>query len=46
MSVSGIAGANLDSGGAPVSATEISGPLTVSTGGGPLTLAGLATAVR
>ncbi len=42
VSVSGIAGANLDSGGGPVSATEISGPLTVSTGGGPLTLAALA----
>ncbi len=42
VTVSGIAGANLDSGGGPVRATEIGGPLTVSTGGGPLTLAGLA----
>ena len=42
VTVSGIAGANLDSGGGPVRATEIGGPLTVSTGGGPLTLDGLA----
>jgi len=42
VSVSGIAGANLDSGGGPVSATKIGGPLTVITGGGPLQLDGLA----
>ena len=42
ITVSGIAGANLDSGGGPVSATNISGPLTVITGGGPLALDGLA----
>jgi hypothetical protein len=41
IAVSGIAGANLDSGGGPVNATRISGPLTVITGGGPLTLDGL-----
>ncbi len=39
--VSGIAGANLDSGGGPVRATEIGGPLTVITSGGPLQLDGL-----
>ena len=42
VTVSGIAGANLDSGGAPVRAAEIGGPLTVITGGGPLQLDGLA----
>jgi hypothetical protein len=42
ITVSGIAGANLDSGGGPVSATTISGPLTVITGDGSLTLDGLA----
>ncbi len=42
VSVSGTAGANLDSGGGPVRATEIGGPLTVITGGGSLTLDGLA----
>ena len=42
ITVSGIAGANLDSGGGPVSATKISGPLTVISGGGSLTLDGLA----
>jgi hypothetical protein len=41
VSVSGVAGANLDSGGGPVRATEIGGPLTVSTGGGSLQLSGL-----
>ena len=41
MTVSGTAGANLDSGGGPVSATRIGGPLTVSTEGGPLLLDGL-----
>jgi hypothetical protein len=35
ISVSGVAGANLDSGGGLVRATEIGGPLTVSTDGGP-----------
>jgi hypothetical protein len=34
VTVSGIAGANLDSGGGTVHATSIGGPLTVSTGGG------------
>ena len=42
VSVSGIAGANLDSGSGPVRAAEIGGPLTVITGGGPLQLDGLA----
>jgi len=42
VTVSGIAGANLDSGTGPVRATDIGGPLTVITGGGPLTLDGLA----
>ena len=46
VSVSGIAGANLDSGGGPVSATEIGGPLTVVTGGGSLLLDGLAGPLR
>ena len=45
QTVSGTAGANLDSGGGPVSATRIGGPLTVSTGGGPLLLDGLAGAL-
>jgi hypothetical protein len=44
--VSGIAGANLDSSGAPVYATDISGPLTVITGGGSLTLDGLTGPLR
>ena len=39
--VSGIAGADLDSGGGPVRATEIKGHLTVATEGGPLELDGL-----
>jgi hypothetical protein len=42
VTVSGIAGANLDSGGGPVSAANISGPLTVNTYGGSLQLDGLA----
>ena len=46
VGVSGIAGANLDSGGGPVSATEIDGPLTVVTGGGSLLLDGLAGPLR
>lgn len=41
VSVSGIAGANLESDGGPVSATKIGGPLTVITGGGSLQLDGL-----
>ena len=41
VTVSGIAGANLDSGGGPVRATEIGGPLTVITGGGSLMVDGL-----
>jgi hypothetical protein len=39
--VSGTAGANLDSGSAMVRATNIDGPLTVITDGGPLVLNGL-----
>jgi hypothetical protein len=46
VTVSGTAGANLDSGGGPVSATRIGGPLTVSTGGGPLQVNGLAGGLR
>jgi len=46
LTVSGIAGADLDSGGGPVSATRIGGPLTVATGGGPLILDGLAGPLR
>ena len=42
VTVAGIAGGNLDSGGGPVSAENISGPLTVITGGGSLALDGLA----
>jgi hypothetical protein len=41
LTVSGVAGANLDSGGGPVSATRIAGPLTVRTAGGALVLDGL-----
>jgi hypothetical protein len=39
--VSGLAGANLDSGGGQVRATGIHGPLTVSTDGGSLTALGI-----
>jgi hypothetical protein len=46
VTVSGIAGANLDSGGGPVRATKIGGPLTVSTGGGSLLLDGLTGTLR
>ncbi|MGD0065818.1 MAG: hypothetical protein ABSB76_20515 [Streptosporangiaceae bacterium] len=46
VTVSGIAGANVDSGGGPVSATAIGGPLTVSTEGGSLGLDGLAGPLR
>jgi hypothetical protein len=42
VTLSGIAGANVDSGGGPVSATTIGGPLTVSTEGGSVQLDGLA----
>ncbi len=41
MFISGTAGANLDSDGASVSATNIHGPLTVSTHGGLLQVSGL-----
>jgi len=41
LTVTGVAGANLDSGGGPVSATRVSGPLTVRTSGGALVLDGL-----
>jgi hypothetical protein len=41
LTVSGTGAANLDSGGGPVSATNIGGPLTVNTGGGSLRLDGL-----
>ena len=46
VTVAGIAGANLDSGGGPVDAVKISGALTVITGGGPLVLDGLAGPLR
>jgi hypothetical protein len=46
VTVSGTAGASLDSGSGPVIARRIGGPLTVSTGGGPLLLDGLAGALR
>ena len=42
ITVSGIAGANLDSANGPVTAANISGPLTVITNGGSLQLDGLA----
>ncbi len=41
LTVSGVAGADLDSGGGSVSATRIAGPLTVRTSGGPLLIDGL-----
>ena len=46
VTVSGTAGADLNSGGGPVRATRIGGPLTVATGGGPLTVNGLAGPLR
>ena len=46
VSVSGIAGADLNSDGGPVRATRIGGPLTVTTGGGPLTVSGLTGPLR
>jgi hypothetical protein len=44
--ISGTSGANLDSGGAPVNAINIHGPLTVSTHGGPLQINGLTGPLR
>ena len=44
--VSGVAGANLDTGGGPASATLIGGPLTATTGGGPLVVRGVAGPLR
>jgi len=46
VAVSGTAGAVLDSGGGPVRATLIGGPVTVNTGGGPLVLRGLSGPLR
>jgi hypothetical protein len=46
VTVSGVAGADLNSDGGPVRATRISGPLTVTTGGGPLTVNGLTGPLR
>jgi hypothetical protein len=46
LTVSGVAGANLDSGGGPVRATAIDGPLTVRTEGGPLLVDGLVGALN
>jgi hypothetical protein len=44
--ISGTSGANLDSEGAPVSVTNIDGPLNVSTHGGPLQINGLTGPLR
>jgi hypothetical protein len=44
LSVSGVAAANLDSGGGPARVSDISGQLTVSTEDGPLTVSGVADA--
>jgi hypothetical protein len=44
--VSGVAGANLDTGGGPARASLVSGPLTVSTEGGPVTLRGVTGPLR
>jgi len=46
IAVSGVAGANLDSGGGLVSAAKIDGPLTVRTEGGALFVDGLAGALN
>lgn len=46
LTVSGTGAADLDSGGAPVSATRIGGSLTVSTGGGSLLVDGVSGALR
>lgn len=42
VSVSGVAGATIDSGGGPVTLSDIGGPVTASTEGGSLQLTGLA----
>ena len=44
--VSGVAGANMDTGGGPAQASLIGGPLTVSTEGGPLVLRGVTGPLR
>ena len=44
--VSGVAGANLDTGGGPARVSLIGGPLTVSTEGGPLVLRGVTGPLR
>jgi len=44
--VSGVAGANLDTGGGPARVSLIGGPLTVSTEGGPLMLRGVTGPLR
>jgi hypothetical protein len=41
VAVSGVAGADVDSGGAPATLTHISGPLTANTDGGALQVSGL-----
>ena len=46
VAVSGVAGADLDTGGGPARATLIGGPLTASTEGGPLALAGVTGPLR
>ena len=46
VTVSGTAGANLDSSGGPARATLIGGPLTVNTAGGPLVLRGVSGPLR
>jgi hypothetical protein len=46
LAISGTPGANLDSEGGPVSATNIHGPLIVSTHGGPLQINGLTGSLR
>jgi hypothetical protein len=44
LTVSGVAAANLDSGGGPARVSDISGQLTVGTEGGPLVVSGVADA--
>ena len=44
--ISGVAGANLDTGGGPARVSLIGGPLTVSTDGGPLVLRGVTGPLR
>jgi hypothetical protein len=46
LAISGVSGADLDSDGEPVTATDIHGPLTVSTDGGPLQINGLTGPLR